>query len=164
MIMNPQTLVVGLGNTLRGDDALGRIAAERLRPAVDPNQVKVIDQCAPTPELAAEMSAVALVIFLDASADGPADRVVTRRLTESAAADSLAHRVDLGGLLGLARRLYGHAPEAYAVTFRGRSFDFSDTQLSQEAEAASHVLVREALRLIRACLTPSDFTPPGNPR
>jgi hypothetical protein len=104
------------------------------------------------------------VIFLDASADGPADQVVTRRLSESSAADSLAHRVGLGGLLGLTRRLYGNAPEAFAVTFRGRLFDFSDSRLSPEAEAASHGLVREALRLIRACLTPSDFTPPGNPR
>lgn len=151
--MNPQVLVVGLGNTLRGDDALGRIACDRLRLAVDPHEVKVIDQCAPTPELAAEMSAVALVIFLDASVDGPADQVVTRRLTECAAADSLAHRVDLGGLLGLTRRLYGHVPEAFAITFRGRTFDFSDCRLSPEAEAASHGLVQESLRLIRTCLT-----------
>lgn len=150
MNMNPPVLVIGLGNTLRGDDALGRVAADLVRAAVDPRRVKVIDQCAPTPELAADMAAASLVIFLDASADGPADRVVTRRLTECDPSDSLAHRIGLGGLLGLARRLYGHAPEAYAVTFRGRSFALSDNQLSPEAEAASHLLAEEALRLIDA--------------
>ena len=146
--MNPKTLVIGLGNTLRGDDALGRIAAERVRLAARPHDVKVIDRCSPTPELAMELSEVSRVVFLDASVDGPTDQVVTRRLNECKVSESLGHRLDIGTLLNLSRQLYGHAPEAFAITFRGRTFEFSDRRLTPEAEAAVEQIVEKTLRLV----------------
>lgn len=153
-----KALVIGLGNTLRGDDALGRIASERLRLAVDSERVKVIDQCAPTPELAAEIAAASLVLFLDASADGPTDRIVTRRLSASDALEAMAHRLDPCRLIGLARHLYGRVPEAFAITFRGRSFEFNDHRLSREAEAACDSIVQATLQLIGV----RDLAPAGH--
>ena len=94
MNQHQKTLIIGIGNTLRGDDALGRIAAERVLDAVDSQKVRVISQCALTPELAAEIAEVALVIFLDASADGPSDQILTRRLTATDAHEPMAHRGD----------------------------------------------------------------------
>ena len=140
--------MIGLGNTLRGDDALGRIAAERVRRRVDPQEVKVIDQCAPTPELCADLSLVSRVIFLDASADGPIGHLVTRRLKPREAAASMVHHMDLDGLLGMTRHLYGDSPTGFAVTFRGRSFALNDCHLTPEVEAACDLLVNEALRLL----------------
>lgn len=141
-------LVIGLGNTLRGDDALGRIAAQRLRSVVDLRTVTIIDQCAPTPELAAEIGGASLVFFLDASIDGPTDQIVTSCLTASETAQAMAHRYDALTLLGLSQQLYGHVPETFAITFRGDSFDFSDCQLSPRAEVACDTIVEQTLRLI----------------
>lgn len=146
--MKPTALVIGLGNTLRGDDALGRIAAERVRSVADPEKISVIDRCSPTPELAAELCQVALAVFLDASVDGPADHPIVRRLERRDSGDPLGHRLDLGTLLDLSHQLYGHAPEAFAITFRGNSFDYSDRRLTSEAEAAVDQIVEQTLRLV----------------
>ena len=148
MNQNDKTLVIGIGNTLRGDDALGRISAERVLDAVDSQEVRVISQCALTPELAAEIAEVALVIFLDASADGPSDRISTRRLIATDGHQPLAHRDDAPSLLALSGHVYGHIPDAFAITFRGRAFGLSDQRLSAEASAACDLVVRETLRLI----------------
>ena len=141
-------LVIGLGNTLCGDDALGRIASERVQALVDSRQVRVISQCSLTPELAAAMAEVSLVIFLDAAADGPADRIATQQLAATDPLDPITHRLDADALLGLTGHLYGHIPESFAITFRGASFGYSDQQLSPEACAACDLLVQETLRLI----------------
>jgi hydrogenase maturation protease len=143
-----QTLVVGFGSTLRGDDALGRIVCQRLRSIVDSARVKVIDQTAPTPELAAEVAAATLVVFLDASADGPADEVVTRRLNATTLDHAMAHSLALGTIVELADRLYNRQPPAYLISFRGESFGISDNLLSSTAEAACGSIIQRTLELI----------------
>ncbi|QDV87455.1 hydrogenase maturation protease [Planctomycetes bacterium TBK1r] len=148
--MKLTALVIGLGNTLRGDDALGPIAAERVRQAVDPQVVRVINRCAPTPDLAFELSEAGRAVFLDASIEGPADRVLVRRLHETNAAEALGHQLSLGRLLSLTRRLYGDVPEAFAITFRGRTFELSDRCLTPEAESAVATMVAETLRVIES--------------
>ncbi|MCA9064614.1 MAG: hydrogenase maturation protease [Planctomycetaceae bacterium] len=145
---HPRALIIGLGNELRGDDALGRIAARRLRHRVDPDQVDVIDQTAPAPELAVPIAKSSLVIFLDASSDGPVDQVISRQLHAPDWIEAMTHRHDPPALVGLARYLYGHAPPAFVVTFRGRSFDFGDCSLSPQAAVASELVVEAALAII----------------
>ncbi|MCA9265088.1 MAG: hydrogenase maturation protease, partial [Planctomycetales bacterium] len=95
-------LVIGLGNTLRGDDALGRLAAERLRQRVDPQRVAVIDLISPTPELAAEIAGADLVVFLDASIIGPVRQVVVQRLKAQDNDESLMHQCQPASLVRLA--------------------------------------------------------------
>lgn len=148
MTCNPPVLVIGLGNTLLGDDALGRIAAERVRQQVDPRWVRVIDQVAPTPELAAEVAEASVVIFLDASVDGPEEHVVTRRLDTAEALPVSAHQLTAPAVVDLARQLYQHAPEAYAITSRARSLELADQCLSSSVERACDSLVAEALALV----------------
>lgn len=148
MKSSPHILVIGLGNTLRGDDAAGRIAAERVRQEVDPHRVKVIDQPGPTPELAAEIAAAALTIFLDASVDGPHDGVLTRRVEATGTADALVHQLTPAGLLRLSEQLYGGHSEAYAVTIRGRTFGFEDCQLSPEVARQLDEAVRAVRELV----------------
>ena len=111
MAAQSQTLVVGFGSTLRGDDALGRIACQRLRTVVDPERVKVIDQTAPTPELAAEVALATRVIFLDASANGPTDEVVTCPLAATGLDYAMAHNlIELARLLPLPGPVWGPYP------------------------------------------------------
>ncbi|MCS7468650.1 hydrogenase maturation protease [Stieleria sp. ICT_E10.1] len=154
--MKLAALVIGLGNTLRGDDALGPIAAERVRQAVDPQSVRVINRCEPTPDLALELIEAGCAIFLDASIEGPADRVLVRRLHETNAAEALGHQLSLGTLLSLTRRLYGYVPKAFAITFRGRTFELSDHCLTPEAESAVAEMVAETLRLIESQKVTAD--------
>ena len=146
----PVALVIGLGNTLRGDDALGRLAAQHLRQAVNPRQVRVIEQCSATPELTAELCDVGLVIFLDASVDGPAAAAVTQKVLPSESVEPTVHRLDPRGLLRWTRMLYGRAPGAYIVTFRGTSFEFGDCRLTAQAELGCQLMVEETLRILHA--------------
>lgn len=148
MTPSQRTLVIGLGSTLRGDDALGRIAAEQLRQRVDPRRVRVIDQIAPTPELAAEVANASLAIFLDASVDGPPEQILTRRLEAGAADTASAHQLSAPDVLALARRLYNRAAQAYAITFRAHTLDFADHRLSPAAEQACEAIVVETLAII----------------
>lgn len=153
----PQIVVIGLGNTLRGDDAVGRLAAQRVRRATNPGRVRVIDQVAITPELAAEIAGASLAIFLDASVDGPPDRVQTTRITPREPAPSMAHRLDVHGVAYLAEQLYGKSPEVLAITFRGQDFAVSDQQLSPAAATGLEELVSETLCVIASrCPTAAE--------
>ena len=143
------TLVIGFGSTLRGDDAIGRIAAARVRQLASETEIQVIECCTPTPELAFEISRFERVVILDASVDGPAGTVVSRRLSGNVPAEALGHQLDPAALLCLARQWFGSDPQAFAVTFRGEQFDISDCELSPGAEAAIDDMVEETLRLAR---------------
>lgn len=143
------TLVIGFGNTLRGDDAIGRIAAARVRQVASETEIKVIDCCTPTPELAMEISRFERVVILDASVDGPAGTVVTRRLSGDVPVEALGHQLGPEALICLARQWFDADPQAFAITFRGEQFDISDYRLSPGAEAAIDDMVEETLRLAR---------------
>jgi hydrogenase maturation protease len=113
-------LVVGYGNPLRSDDGVGPAVAERL--ATDPRlrgaDVRAEHQL--TPELALDASAASLLVLIDAAEDVAAGEVAVRRLGPDGAAGvglveeagpPLTHHLDPGALLGLARQLFGAAPE-----------------------------------------------------
>ncbi len=144
----PATLVIGLGNTLRGDDALGPLVAQRVRDAVDPHRVTVLERAVLAPELACEVARSDLVIFLDASVDGPVGQIVCREVTAQVSATSISHGSRPAGLLDLAQQLYGRAPVAYLLTSRGVSFELSDGTLSPTVAAMVEPLVTKTLDMI----------------
>ncbi|MFN7898679.1 MAG: hypothetical protein ACK5N0_03300 [Synechococcaceae cyanobacterium] len=57
-------LVIGIGNSLRGDDGVGWWLAQRAERWLPPDRVRAVRQL--TPELAAELAAATRVLFLDA--------------------------------------------------------------------------------------------------
>jgi len=73
-------LVVGYGNTLRGDDGVGPRVAELL--AADPRLAGavVLARHQLTPELAADIAEAALVVFIDASENGKPGEISIRRI------------------------------------------------------------------------------------
>jgi hydrogenase maturation protease len=129
-------LVVGYGNTLRGDDGVGRVVAERL--ADDPRlagaEVRAEHQL--TPELALDASAASMLVLVDASVEGDAGSVSVRALDEGAdvGADS-SHHIGAAGLLALARELWGSAPPAFVVSVGAASFETGE-HLTPAVEAA----------------------------
>jgi hydrogenase maturation protease len=128
-------LIVGYGNPLRGDDAFGYRAAERIPGAIAVHQL--------TPELMDPISRADRVIFLDATAEGGEPGEIRRRpILPAEGGRPFTHHATPETLLAGARALYGRAPEAILITVTAATFDLSDT-LSPEVEAALETIVTE---------------------
>ena len=153
----PRILVIGFGSPIRGDDALGPIAAERLEERISNEQVRIITRHVLTTELVAEVSEATLVIYIDAAMEGPIGEVLCRRLAGASDAPmNIAHFFDPRELLAWARELYGQQPEAYLVSVRGVTYDFAKYKLSSTVEAAVEPLLDQVCELIDqhlACAT-----------
>ena len=102
-----RVLVIGYGNTLRGDDAAGVLAARAVA-AAHPS-VRVLEATALLPEFAEEIARAETVLFLDADV-----RAGEARATELQAGAlpvrEEAHAFTPEALLALARTLYGSSP------------------------------------------------------
>ncbi len=118
-------LVIGYGNSLRGDDGVGPRVAELA--AADPRLAGAVVAAHHqlTPELALDMSAARLVVLVDATTDAAPGVVAVRRLDAGGGADASgaggdggasSHHVGPGVLLALARDLYGAAPVTHVVS------------------------------------------------
>ncbi len=119
-----RALVLGIGNDLRGDDALGPLVAEAFE-ATAPAGVSARAVRGLTPELVVDLARVAVVVFVDASAD-PDLTVPTWAAVAGAdavAPDATSHTLDPPRLLALAAALDGHAPAGYALSLPARRFD-----------------------------------------
>lgn len=118
----PHALVIGVGNSLAGDDAAGAEAAARLdgRPGVE---VKIVHQL--TPELAPLVAEASRVVFVDAEIDGEAVCVTALSAADEpeAAAWPTTHALTPRTILVLAGALYGRMPPAFLVTIPGRRFE-----------------------------------------
>jgi hydrogenase maturation protease len=141
-----QTLVIGYGNPLRGDDGVGWRVAEAAAAVLPDPPVSVLAVQLLTPELADPISRSDLLILIDAAAEGPPGEVRCFPIAAgSAAAASLAigtHEVTLDRLLGMAQELFGHCPPAYMVTIAGESFEVSETLTPTVEAAAAEALAR----------------------
>ncbi len=123
-------LIIGYGNPLRGDDAVGPRLATQLE-ALRLPMVATLRCDLLTPELADPISQAGRVVFVDAALDKP--RVV--RLQKIAPAESsqiLAHAADPRTMLALARDVFGHAPEAWWLTIPVENLDIG-AELSELA-------------------------------
>jgi hydrogenase maturation protease len=118
-------LVVGYGNTLRGDDGLGWRVAARL--AEDPRLAgaEVLAHHQLTPELALDVARASLVVLVDARADGgtPGSVRVRRVAARQDGMTAWSHQLDPAALAGLASALYGAVPPVYLVSVGGAWFD-----------------------------------------
>ena len=124
-------LVIGYGNTLRGDDGVGLRVAEAVEKMNLPG-VRTLACAMLTPELADEISKARVVIFVDAAVDAPRE-VQLRKLEPNETSQLMAHAADPRTMLALSRDVFGHAPEAWWLTIPVVNLDFSET-LSPEAQ------------------------------
>lgn len=152
-----QTLVIGYGNTLRGDDGVGYLAAEQVA-AWNLPQVLAIACHQLTPELAADIIAGDRVIFIDAALPGTQTEVALQSLQPTAAAALDAHQSDPAALLQLTAQLFGPPPEAYHLLLPTAQMDFSEA-----LSAIAQVGLSTALKWLRQALTPPCTPPAGQP-
>jgi hydrogenase maturation protease len=116
-------LVIGYGNEGRGDDGIGPCVAEAIAAANYPG-VRVVTVAQLMPELAAELAAARLAVFVDARADSARSGVETTRITAHETTDWSTHTADPRSLLALSGAIYGRQPEAWLVTVPGQDFGF----------------------------------------
>lgn len=157
------TLVIAVGNPLRGDDAVGQEVANLLwsrreRSAVVAGATFVFVQQL-TPELALDLSSASFALFLDATCDGQAPGTVT--VVHLAPATPTAMGIgDPGsgcwqdispqGLLALASRLYGWAAPAVLVSVSAGSFGLG-AEMSAAVQAAVPMAATAARLALGAC-------------
>jgi hydrogenase maturation protease len=142
-----RVLLIGYGNTLRGDDALGPMAIERLRPLLPDVECLSCQQLAP--ELAERLAECELALFVDAACDGEPGVVRTERLSPTpGGAASLTHHVEAAALLELAHALYGRVPQAVLITGAGAAFGNREG-LSEQGQQALTEICRLIPRLIQ---------------
>jgi len=149
----PQILVVGYGNTLRGDDGLGPFIVDGLQDVaavceVD-TQTMVLPQLDVT--LASEMNDVTLVIFVDARADADKESVKVQRVFPAIAPLNLrhtSHSLGIPDLLRMAVDWFGSRPVCYAVMPKGYDFSLSEN-ISPNAQRAAKQAKRKIVEIIR---------------
>jgi hydrogenase maturation protease len=141
------TLVVGVGNVLRGDDGVAVAAIPRI--AADPRcaGVTAVARHQLTPELAEEVAAADRFILVDAEVALAPGEVRARRFSPAGGGDPLSHHVAPEGLLALAQLLYGHAPPAWTVSVGLVSTELGDP-LSAPVEAALPAVTDAVARLL----------------
>lgn len=133
-------LVIGYGNTMRGDDALGWCVADRLRKRERPG-VEVIASHQLTPEMAEPVGAARRVIFVDAREDIPPGEIRIERIKPCASSpSSFTHQFDPWGLLVSAHELFGGTPVALLVGVGGEDFSLSDTMSPRLTKALEPVI------------------------
>jgi hydrogenase maturation protease len=146
----PGLLVIGYGNTLRGDDGAGPAVAEAVS-LLGLEGVRTVSCHQLAPELADPISRAARVVFVDADVSG----ITEARLTEvgpgSAAAPLMAHAASPQTLLSLARDLYGRCPPAWILAIPAEN-----TELGEKFSERARRGIECAVGQIRDLATPPD--------
>jgi hydrogenase maturation protease len=143
-----KTLVIGIGNPLRGDDGLGWQAVQALKTLEA--EVETLVCHGLVPELAETLAQVDHVIFVDADAGAVPGLLYCRPLSTEAAPEAFSHHLTPAGLLALAQRLYGRRSEAHLVSLGAADFDVREG-LSPQVAAALPVLVACLCDLVEDC-------------
>lgn len=137
-------LVIGCGNSGRGDDGIGQEIAAAIAARQWPC-VRTISVHQLLPELAELLTTATMVIFIDAAADLAPGEVRIRAVHPDPQSSPLNHAAEPGRLLALARTLFGSHPRAWEVTVGVADLRFGGS-LSPQAQAAK----TEALERIAA--------------
>jgi hydrogenase maturation protease len=143
-------LVIGYGNTLRGDDGAGVKAAETISQLHPEFKCIYLHQL--VPELAEQIAECDLVFFIDAQKD--ITQPNARLVAPSIETDQLrTHFISPESLLALSQQLYQHLPKkAYVIGIPASQFEFSE-----EFSASTKIGVNESAQMVNKIF--SEFYP-----
>lgn len=133
-------LVIGYGNTLRGDDGVGYRVAEQVEAWHQP-AVRSLACHQLTPELAADMAECDRVIFVDATLPGTLTTVSVQPLQPDPTPLE-THFSTPAGLLQLTQQLFDCCPEAHQVLIPTYAMAFTEA-LSALTQAALETALQE---------------------
>lgn len=141
-------LLLACGNSLRQDDGIGLRIAEAAEHIFPASRLRIVAAQQFTPEMAADLAATDLVIFVDAPAsDEPgAIRVASVAPCNESTA---THHLDPPALLAMAKTFCGHAPaRAFALTIGASHFGYGEELCGPLRQA-----VPRAVRLLTSLVT-----------
>ena len=142
-------VVIGYGNTLRGDDGAGpEVAAAVARLGLPGVRALAVPQL--TPELAEVLAGARLAVFVDAWMGPKAAGVDVLSVQAVGRPASLGHTSDPGALLALAEAIYGARPPAWIIRIPASRFPFG-AGLSPGAHRGIAAALREVVRLVAPC-------------
>lgn len=155
-------LVIGIGSELHGDDAVGRVVADRLEHLNLPG-VRVRSVCQLVPELVQELATCTRVVFVDA--DPCCSEVTVREVSAAEGGTVVTHHADPSGLLRLAVTVSVAPPTALLIGVPARCLDLG-SELSPQAQDGVEVALETIRRLVhrpsgsssRAVGLPSEVT------
>jgi len=125
----PDILILGYGNRLRGDDALGPEAAERLARRFA-NEPRVVVQSAQqlTLDLAESISNFRQVILIDARQSEPVGEVFNQEIQSAQKLPQpFSHYLHPEELLGVCQNLYGALPRVILTGINASQFEIGES-------------------------------------
>ena len=143
-------LVIGYGNTLRGDDGVGIAVAEGLSAFDLGPGVHVMTTHQLTFDMAETLSRARRVVLIDAARSTSPDTIpgtIDCRTVEAAPDPdfTMLHHMQPEALLACTLALYGAAPPTTLWTVVGTSFEFAEA-FSSAVQAAVPVVIAQILR------------------
>ena len=152
-------LILGYGNSLRNDDGVGQYVANEIAAREWP-RVRCVARTQLLPELAEDIAAANLVLFVDADVrpaigDLEPDIVRVSCLTPpDVPLQTAMHSLTPEGLLALSKLLFGRSPHARLVSIPVKNTDLGDTlspQAQQGAQAAIALIAYEVVQQLSKC-------------
>jgi hydrogenase maturation protease len=139
-------VVIGIGNSLRRDDGMGRLAARMVEEHVAPDAADVTECHQLTPELTVKLEGAPLVVFLDAAVNDVPGRVRSQRVYPQDPG-AWSHYLSPAQLLALAEHVNGTAPAAFLVSGGVLETGLGDglTPLGEKCAAHMAVLARSII-------------------
>ena len=122
-----EALIIGYGNTLRGDDGVGYKIAEIIEQwNLDNITSFAVHQL--TPDLAENIAKVDTVIFIDAVpiVDINTTKLEIKTISINPKSNNLAHHNNPQQLLSLTEAIYQQIPTAYWILVPAINFNFSE--------------------------------------
>ncbi len=150
-------LIIGYGNVLRGDDAVGPLAARCLAARLADQPVRIIEAHQLLPEMAWLLSQAQLVVLIDAAIGAAAGAVRWQRLERAEEQRSIAlgvvgHNLTCQQLLAGCQALYGASPEVLLIAVAGKTFEVGE-ELSEAVQEVLPSLVDQVERIVRQHLS-----------
>jgi hydrogenase maturation protease len=114
-------LIIGYGNTLRGDDAVGiDIAQEVINWQIE--KIEVLTCAQLTLDLAEKLAQFARVIFIDASIELSTGATI-EKISKADYVEGFTHHCNINCLISLAQCLYERSPQVWLI--KVAALDFS---------------------------------------
>jgi len=136
-------LIIGYGNTLRGDDGIGCHIADLLARRTD--FARVLSRPQLTVELADDIARAPWVVFVDASAEVAPGGVCTKEvIPDTALPRMFSHHLTPTSLLACSQEFFGSAPPSWLVAIGVTSIDatlsltLDDTAVQTIANRIAH--------------------------
>jgi hydrogenase maturation protease len=117
-------LIIGYGNPLRTDDAIGQRMAQIMAQRIDDDRLRMITAYQLTPELMEPISQARFVVFIDARVGSIPGEVLWENVEPETGGGAFTHHVSPGTLLGAAQDLYGAAPTGILISIVGADFEY----------------------------------------